>query len=213
MYTAEIFEGIGAEKLDSMLQCLRPEYREFGRGDVVLIYSEEPEHVCVLLSGRVHLDCLDDEGNAVLLEEYVRGDAFGEALALPRGGLGYTAIADSDCRVMFLRFEGICSRCSRACEQHSRLVRNLFRLAARRAQQLALRINLLSRGSVRSRLTAWLDFRSELAGSDEFDTGLSWSRLADYLCVDRTSLMRELRALRAEGRLITEGRRVKIVRL
>ncbi len=212
MKQIEIFEGIDKAELDRMLHCFRPEYRSFSKGDCILFCSAEPEHVCVLLSGQAHLYSVDNEGETWLLEEYEQGDIFGDAFSMPYGGLGFFVEADSDCEVMFLRFETICGRCHKACEHHSRLTANMFRLSARRAQSLALRVSLLSRKTVRQRLWAYFLYTSEKCGSATFDAGTSWSRLSEYLCADRSSLMRELRALRDEGSIVTEGRLVTLIR-
>ena len=49
------------------------------------------------------------------------------------------------------------------------------------------------------------------AGSRSFETELSLSQLANYLCVDRTSLMRELRLMRAEGLIASSGRKITLL--
>lgn len=211
MEQVEIFEGIENAELDRMLCCFRPEYKLFSKGDAILFCSVVPEHVCVLLSGHAHLYSVDNEGETLLLEEYEQGDIFGDIFSMPYGGLGFIVEADLSCEVMFLRFETICGRCEKACEHHSQLTTNMFKLSARRAQSLALRVSLLSRKTVRQRLWAYFLYTSERCGSSTFDAGVSWSRLSEYLCADRSSLMRELRALRDEGAIETHGRLVTLL--
>ena len=84
----------------AMIHCFKPEYRKFRKGDTVVVFSPELEYLCVLLTGRAHLYCVDSEGEDTLLEHYGPNDIFGEVFALPYGGLGYVVEADSDCEVM-----------------------------------------------------------------------------------------------------------------
>jgi CRP-like cAMP-binding protein len=73
---------------------------------------------------------------------------------------------------------------------------------------LALRINMISKKTVRQKLQSYFDYMREKTGGDSFETEMSLSQLATYLCVDRTSLMRELRLMREEGVIENNGRKV-----
>ena len=89
--------------------------------------------------------------------------------------------------------------------------KNLFHLSAKKAQMLALRINMISKKTVRQKLVSYFEYLEEKTGSRSFDTELSLSQLANYLCVDRTSLMRELRLMREEGIIQSSGRRITVL--
>ena len=70
----------------------------------------------------------------------------------------------------------------------------------------------VSRKTVRQKLEAYLQYLEEKYGTKEFDTEMSLSQLARYLCVDRTSLMREFRLMREEGILENSGRKIKLLK-
>ena len=76
---------------------------------------------------------------------------------------------------------------------------------------MALRINMISKKTVRQKLLAYFEYLSEKTGSRSFETELSLSQLAHYLCVDRTSLMRELRLMREEGLIRSSGRSITML--
>ena len=89
--------------------------------------------------------------------------------------------------------------------------KNLFNLSAKKAQMLSLRINMISKKTVRQKLMSYFEYLEEKTGSRSFETELSLSQLAHYLCVDRTSLMRELRLMREEGIIESSGRKITIL--
>lgn len=206
-----LFQGISPESIQAMLDCFKPELRSFRRGDTVLVYSQELEYLCVLLEGRAHLYCMDSDGEYTLLEHYGPNDIFGEVFAMPFGALGYAVEADSDCRVMFIRFSCIYGRCPKACPHHSQLTANLFELSARKAQALAVRISMISKKSLRRKLWAYFEYLRDKAGADSFDIEVSLSQLAGYLCIDRSSMMRELKNMSDDGLIYREGRRIRIL--
>lgn len=211
MPDTELFKGISEESLAEMNACFKPETRTFRRGETVLVYASELSWLCVLTRGSAHLYCMDSDGEYVLLENYRPGDIFGEVFAMPYGDLGYAVEADSDCEVMFIRFSCIYGRCPKACEHHSRLTCNLFELSAKKAQALAVRINMISKRTLRRKLTAYFDYLREKNGADSFEIETSLSQLAGYLCADRASMMRELKNMCDEGLMTRRGRQVTLL--
>lgn len=212
MKNAQLFKGISSESLQAMLDCFKPEYRSFRKGETILVFSPELEYLCLLLKGSAHLYCMDSDGEYTLLEDYGPDDIFGEVFAIPSGGLGYAVEADSDCQVMFIRFSCISGRCPRACSHHSRLTQNLFELSSRKAQTMSLRINMISKKSLRRKLSAYFDYLQDKTGRSSFEIELPFSRLAAYLCADRSSMMRELKSMCDEGLISREGRRINILK-
>lgn len=212
MENAELFQGIDKRGIEAIMNCFKPETLSFKKGETIIVYSSELEHLCVLLSGRAHLYCMDSEGEYTLLENYGPDDIFGEVFAMPYGALGYAVEADCDCTVMFIRFSCIYGRCPRACQHHTRLTRNLFELSARKAQTLAVRISMISKKSLRKKLMAYFEYLSEEAGSRCFETPMSLSQLSSYLCVDRTGMMRELKNMCADGLIRRQGRKITLLK-
>ena len=104
MENVELFQGIDKSSIEAIMNCFKPETHSFKKGETIIVYSPELEHLCVLLSGRAHLYCMDSEGEFTLLENYGPDDIFGEVFAMPYGALGYAVEADCDCSVMFIRF-------------------------------------------------------------------------------------------------------------
>lgn len=211
MQEALIFKDISQDSIDAMIACFKPETRSFRRRETITVYSSELTNLCVLLRGNAHLYCMDSDGESVLLENYEANDIFGEMFAMPYGELGYAVEADSDCEVMFIRFSCIYRRCPRACAHHSQLTRNLFELSAKKAQSLAMRINMISKRSLRRKLTAYFDYLREKTGSSSFEVETSLSQLAGFLCADRTSMMRELKNMCDEGLIERRGRRITLL--
>lgn len=211
MRQIQLFEGISEDSIEKMIACFKPETRCFRRGETVMVYSPELSYLCVLLKGTAHLYCMDSDGEYALLESYAENDIFGEVFAMPYGDLGYAVEADSDCEVMFIRFSCIYGRCPKACEHHSRLTCNLFELSAKKAQALAVRINMISKRTLRRKLTAYFDYLREKNGADSFEIETSLSQLAGYLCADRASMMRELKNMCDEGLMTRRGRHVTLL--
>lgn len=66
--------------------------------------------------------------------------------------------------------------------------------------------NLLTAKTVRQRLLHYLTYQQEQKRQTSFSIDMSLTELAEYLGVDRSSLMREIRTLKAKGVLCSKGR-------
>ena len=65
------------------------------------------------------------------------------------------------------------------------------------------RIELLTKRSIRNKLLAYFELQAKKKNAKTFDLSYSYTDLADYLCVDRSALMRELKNLK-EDKLIKD---------
>ena len=87
----------------------------------------------------------------------------------------------------------------------------MLRLISEKAQSLSERVDVLSRRSIREKLLCYFRQLAEKAGGDTFTLPFSLSTLADYIATDRSAMMRELKRLREEGILRSDGRRITLL--
>ena len=140
-----------------------------------------------------------------------KDDVFGEPLLLPEMSQHYYVCAKAKTRVIFIDYEHVIKRCENACKFHSQMVSNLLQMIAMRASQQANRIYVLSRNSTRKKIMAYLN---EMGGGKKkqvFTLPVSYTTLAEYLCVDRSAMMREFKNLSEEGVLFREGKNIRIL--
>lgn len=202
-----LFDRIDPHQQKLLLKCFTPEYKNYLAGENIIDYREHPERIGVMLSGNAQVVATDADGNNVILEDLSENSVFGELFLLPLSAHGYAVEALTDCRILFIRYSDIIKRCENACTHHSQLVDNLFCMAAIKARNLNMHLQILSRRTTKDKLLCYLSFQEDIYGQ-RFTLPMTWSRLADYLCVNRSALMREVRRLNEEGLLLTDGKQV-----
>ena len=140
------------------------------------------------------------------------GGVFGRNLAFAgSAGDSLEVVCRAPCEVLFIDYPHILRRCENACACHSTLVQNMLRLMADKAQALSERIDVLSRRSIREKLLCCFRQLAGRAGGSSFTLPFSLSVLADYIAADRSAMMRELKRLREEGLVRSEGRRFTLL--
>lgn len=204
------FKNISPEEKDRLFSCFGVRRKRYEVGETIITYSGKLNTVCIMLRGKAGGFWIDDDGNTAMLELIQEGDVFGDVFMAPIGQMEYYVEATSACEVMFIGYDKVIHPCKNLCCHHSQFINNLYELTAKRLQQLALRINVLTQKSIRRKLAAYLIYEKNLAGSMNFRLSVSLTGLADYICSDRSSLTRELAAMKQEGYLDWQGREFRL---
>ena len=208
-----LFQDISYEEYRSLLTCFQAVQKSFRSDDLIYDFSSpKNDAVGIVERGCAALIRIDEEGVATVMEELGPGGVFGRTLAFAgSSGDSLQVVCRSSCDVLFIDYPHILKRCENACNHHSVLVQNMLRLMSDKAQALSQRVDVLSRRSIREKLLCYFRQLSERAGSNTFTLPFSLSTLADYIATDRSAMMRELKRLREEGAIRSDGRQFTLL--
>ena len=208
-----LFAGISEQDMETMLDCLGAVERKFSRGEAVFRAGEPARWLGVVLSGRLQVCREDREGRRTVLSSVPPSGIFGEAHACAgTEALPVSVWAVEDSGVLLLDIARVVGVCPSSCTFHSRLVTNLLSVLAGKNILLSAKLEHVSQRTIREKLLSYLSAQAARAGSDSFAIPFDRQALADYLCVDRSALSRELSALRREGILEAEKNRFRLLR-
>jgi len=200
--TVSLFEGIEESMLEPMLACLGSTVGNFKKHDIIFLTESEISSVGIVLSGSVQIVKEDILGNRMILAQFHEGELFGESLAC--AGLKkspVTVLAASGCEILFIQFKKIVTVCSSVCNFHTTLIENMLRIIANKNILLNNKIDIIFQKTTREKLLAYFMTQIKKSGSKSFEIPFSRDELADYLCVNRSAMSRELGKMRDEGLL------------
>ncbi len=206
-----LFRGIEGDALDVMLDCLKPRVRRCKQREIIVTNGQPFEGLGIIASGRVALTRDMYSGNRIILGLLEAGDIFGEIVAFSDSKVWpMTVIAHEDCVLLFLPPGKITGTCSNVCASHSALIMNMLAILSNRASMLDRKIEHISAGSIRGKVSSYLLDMYRQSGRAEFTVPLKRHELADYLGVPRPSLSREMASMRREGLIDFKGKSVCI---
>ena len=211
--SSPLFQDISYEEYSRLLTCFQAVQKSFRSDDLIYDFSSpQNDAVGIVERGCAALIRIDEEGVATVMEELGPGGVFGRTLAFAgASGDSLQVVCRTPCDVLFIDYPHILKRCENACNHHSVLVQNMLRLMSDKAQALSQRVDVLSRRSIREKLLCYFRQLSERAGSNTFTVPFSLSTLADYIATDRSAMMRELKRLREEGAIRSDGRQFTLL--
>ena len=147
-------------------------------------------------------------GNRTIVEHFSKNALFGEVFYKVTTNNELLVEAKSSCTVLFYAYNELKKPCNKNCKFHSTLTEFLPELILNKVKDLNARIELLTQRTTRDKLLIYFSLISTRNLSKTFKLPLSLTDLADYLNVDRSAMMRELKLLKEDGLIEKIGNRI-----
>ena len=195
-----LFAGIKAEERKTMLGCIGYHIGTFQKGDIVAFEEENIKHIGILLSGSVDMVKEDFWGNKTMLVRVRKDELFGETFACGEDNLSVvTFVVSEDAKILFIPFDRVMHSCTMACRFHHQLIENMVHIIANKNRDLMRKVEVVSKRTIREKLLSYLSIQAQAQESRYFEIPLGRVELAEYLCVDRSALTRELVKMKEDG--------------
>ncbi|MCL2632192.1 MAG: Crp/Fnr family transcriptional regulator [Coriobacteriia bacterium] len=193
-----LFTDISFSDFEQMLDCMTAKVAKYGKDEIILLSGDTIDFVGLVLSGSVRIIKEDFEGRTTIYDEVGVSEAFGEVFACVEAAHSPVTIVSAEAsEILFIDYRKIISYCSNACPFHSQLIANMLKLVARKAQMLNQKIEILSQRTIRDKLMCYFNF--ERGAATKFKVPYNRGEMADYVCVDRSAMSKELSKMRDEG--------------
>lgn len=185
-----------------MLRCLNAREASFPKGSYLPVSEESVPLMGVVLEGSVAMLSEDRGGKRSLLTILWQDQLFGETYACAQAKNRIIAYqARTDCQVLLMNYDRVLHSCKVTCLFHHRLVENMVELIAAKNLELTEKIEAVSCTTIREKVLTYLRRLAQSQDSPRVTVPFGRTELADYLCVDRSAMTRELARMREAGLL------------
>lgn len=208
MEVKSIFEGIEEEDIKKMLKCFDAKTRTFKKDRTIVTNIINIKMIGIILEGTANVERYDYNGNRSIIEKLEKNSVFGEVFS--RLGSDISVIATSDCEVLFIEYEHLIKRCRKGCVYHSILTNNVLQLLSKKIVDLNKRLEILSKRTIRDKLLSYFELLANNNPKRSFNLPFTYTDLADYLSIDRSAMMREIKNLKEEGFIETNGKKITL---
>ena len=208
--TNPLFRGLEPDRFDRQLQVMKAEKARSEKGEMLQAIGEPIRRFGVVLSGAVQV-CVDDiEGNRMIMAEVAPGNSFGESLCFLRTKESPVYIfASEDSDLLWLSTEDLFA----GSDAFYREIQHRFTATlAGKALTMNNRIQVLSRLSLRGKLTAYFTELAAAQGSDVIRLPMNREDTAAYIGANRSALSRELARMKDEGLIDYRKNEIRILR-
>lgn len=193
-----LFAGMTQQEAEQLLHCVGGGVLHYEKNTVLWHPGQQVDACAVVLSGVLRAETVRADGMRTVVAWHRAGALVGDILmASPDRGSPVYVIAAEQAGVLLLPFSKVMGGCSRCCPSHARLRENLIQEIAQKYWAMRQRAEYLSLSSLRGRIFACLTDRA--AGGDTVSLGMTREEMADFLCVNRSALSRELSRMKRDG--------------
>lgn len=203
-----IFTGVSIEDIEKMVVCFEAQKKTFHEKETVSVYDVNCQKVGLLYHGCVSINRINTDGTLDMLEYIENSGIFGAAFSFFEHNDEFIVLCEKDCAILFVDKSHITKRCSNACAHHSVVIENLLSFMSKKITNLTEKVDILSHRTIREKLLCY--FRVQLAktGMNHFKLPFSYLALANYLCIDRSAMMRELKKMKEDDVVKINGKKI-----
>ena len=91
------------------------------------------------------------------------------------------------------------------------MLSNLLKIISNKTERLSMRVEVISNRNIRNKLMSYFMIEAKKNGSDTFELPFSMSALADYICVDRSAMVREISKMKKDGLIDSDRRKITLL--
>lgn len=190
--------------------CNKAQTKNFKKNEIITSYIKNRNQICILKKGTADLVRYDINGNKTIVETLKTNDVFGEIFFPVKTNNELFVLATSDCEIVYFIYDDISEKCTKNCKFHEFLNSSLLKLVLNKTIRQNLRIELLTKRSIREKLQAYFSYLTKGGMNRTFTIPFSYTDLADYLSIDRSAMMRELKSLQEEGFIYKDGNKITL---
>lgn len=191
--------------------CIKTQIKIFKKNETITTYLVNRSRLCILINGKADLIRYDLNGNKTIVEQFTKNSLFGEIFYHINNNNELFVIAKDDCKVLFFDYNNFYEKCRNKCPFHDELIYMLPNLILNKISELNSHLELLSKRTTREKILLFFNNMAIKNLNKTFTIPFSLTDLADYLGVDRSAMMRELKQLKEEKVIKKEGNLITLL--
>ena len=204
MENLSIFKGINPNEIRNILKSLGARRITFRKEHIIMSNLVDDDLIGIILNGKASIINYDYSGNRDIIDSLEYDDVFGKPFSHLDNDV--SIIATTNCEVLFLDYHELISNSSK----YDKINYNINKLLTGKIYSLYEKLEILSKRTIREKLLSYFDNISKKRGKKSFNLPITYIELADYLSVDRSAMMRELKKLRDRKTIITDGKKITL---
>ena len=204
MYELSIFKNMSLDEINDILKSLGARKIMFRKEHIIVSNLVDDDLIGVVLNGKASIVNYDYSGNRDIIDSLEYDAVFGKPFSYI--GDDVSIIAATDCEILFLDYHQLVSNSSK----YDKINYNINKLLTNKIYQLYEKLEILSKRTIKEKLLSYFSNLAKKRGKKTFNIPITYIELADYLSIDRSAMMREIKKLKDEKKINTDGRKITI---
>lgn len=204
-----LFLNISDKNKEKLLKMLKASTVKYSKGVNILSNVNRKDYIGIVDNGSLQINLIDYEGNEVILDELEKNDILG-SIIYPLTD-DFVAITKEETAITYIEYQQVLNIEANSSEYFFNFIRNLLGLLGQQLNIKNERIKILTKRTTRDKLLEYFNILSKKAGNKTFYLPFSYTDLSNYLCCDRSAMTREIKYLKEDGFIETDGKKIKLL--
>ncbi|MBQ3297485.1 MAG: Crp/Fnr family transcriptional regulator [Bacilli bacterium] len=205
-----LFANLSDKEIKKLMQVLRSNTITYRKNINILSNRTKDDYIAIIDSGSIQLVFNDYNGNKTIIEELNAGEIFG-SLTYSLNSDEITCITKEETQITYIEYNQITNGEIIKNDFYIIFVKNLIKLLSDQLNRCNQRIELLTMRTTRDKLLGYFNHQAQIKGSKTFIMNITFTELASYLSVDRSSMTREISYLKEEGFIKINNKKITLL--
>lgn len=173
----------------------------FYKGEFIPIFQSNKQEIAFIKSGIVSLMKSDIHGNLIYIDSFRQGDILSK-IWIYNEDHDLFLVCSTKVEIYFLDYSMI------TMNSNPRFLQDFLQKILFSMNYLYQKVSILQKKNMEDKLMCYFRIESKKCGSKKFEVPITFKELADYLGVDRSSLMRKLSELEQKKKIKKKGKTI-----
>ena len=206
----DVFSGIKRNDKKKLLKELESNYLHFDKNVSILKSISSNNILGIIEEGSAQIIRTDYDGNIIIIDDLSFGSIFGTKFSLLDND-EYDIVTKEDCKIIFIDYDYILKIDQKRSIYYQKFLINLLNIMSKMVHSQNERINILTRKTTREKLLEYFENESKRTFSKSFYLSFNLTELAEYLSIDRSAMMREIKRLKDDKIIESSGNKIRML--
>lgn len=206
----DIFSGIKRADKKKLLKELESTTLPFERNISILKSISSNNILGIIEEGSAQIIRTDYDGNIIIIDDLSSGSIFGTRFSLLDND-EYDILTKEACKIIFIDYDYILKIDQKRSIYYQKFLINLLNIMSKMVHSQNERINILTRKTTREKLLEYFENESKRTFSNTFYLSFNLTELAEYLSIDRSAMMREIKRLKEDKIIESSGNKIRML--
>lgn len=209
MSNISLFNNIPDDEIEATIKSLNGRRVTFKKDMTILSNMNNATDVGLVISGEASLIRIDYNGNKSIVSVLTTNDLFGGCFS-DYMNEEMSVIATQDSEILFIEYDRIIGKNSKVLNRE-KIIENMIEILVKKVNNYNRRIEILNKRSIREKLLEYFHILEKEQDSNVISLPFTYTTLAEYLSVDRSAMMREIKNLKDDEIISIKNKRITII--
>lgn len=203
-----LFKNLSEDDILEILKFIKARKITFKKNMTIMSNISNTAEIGIILNGSASLVGIDYNGNRTMVLNLKPGDIFGGKFSCYLNE-ELSVVANKECLILFTEYNMLIKENN---NKWSKIFNtNLIETLIEKINDYNFRIEILTKKTIREKLLEYFHQLENKSITKEFTLPFTFTSLAEYLSVDRSAMMREIKNMKEDQIIVIKEKNIKFI--